>query len=70
MAYDLWHGMTKRNWSAGSMLLPRSQEQALLHKVDDVRYDIRRTRFTLGAGLYALSAAIAALAVSQIYRKV
>jgi hypothetical protein len=69
MAYDLVRGMIGRNWSAGSMLLPKAQERALLHKVDDVRYDIRRTRFTLGAGMYAVSAAIAALAISQIYRK-
>jgi hypothetical protein len=68
MAHDLIFGKTKRDWSCGSLLIPAKQEKALLNKIDDVRYDIRKTGNVLKIGLLSLSAALGFIAVSSIYR--
>jgi hypothetical protein len=68
MAYDLIKGKTGRDWSCGSMLLPAKQERALLNKIDDVRYDVRRSSNVIKIGMLSLSAAIALVAVSNLYR--
>lgn len=68
MAYDLLFGKSKRDWSCGSLLIPAKQERAILNKIDDVRYDIRKTGNVLKIGLLSLSAALGFVAVSSIYR--
>lgn len=68
MAYDIFKGQTKRDWSCGSMLLPAAQQKALFNKIDDVRYDVRRSSNLIKIGMLSLSAAIALVAVSNIYR--
>jgi hypothetical protein len=50
----------------GSILLPKRQEKAIIDKIDDIRYDVRRAGNLAGAGLLCLSAAIAAVAVAKI----
>jgi hypothetical protein len=67
MALDLLFGKTKRNWSTGSVFLPARQEKALLDKVDDVRYDVRRAGERARTGLLVLSAAVGFVALSGIY---
>ena len=68
MAYDLLFGRTKRDWSCGSMLIPAKQQKALFQKIDDVRYDLRKTRSILGSSIFALSGALAFLAIASVYR--
>jgi len=68
MAYDIFGGQTKRDWSCGSMLLPAKQQAALFNKIDDVRFDIRRSGNLIKIGLLSLSAAIALVAVSNLHR--
>jgi len=68
MAYDLLKGKTSRDWSCGSMLLPAKQQAALFNKIDDVRFDIRRSSNIVKIGLLSLSAAIALVAVSNLHR--
>ena len=68
MAHDLIYGETTRDWSCGSLILPAKQQRALMDKVDDVRYDVRRAGGRAQVGLLALSAAVGLLAVSGIYR--
>jgi len=68
MAHDLIYGKTTRDWSCGSLILPSKQQRALMDKVDDVRYDVRRAGGRVQVGLLALSAAVGLLAVSGIYR--
>ncbi len=68
MAIDLILGRTNRDWSLGSIVLPAAQERRLMSKVDDVRYDVRRAGRAAGVGLGLLSAAVALVAVSGIYR--
>ena len=68
MAYDIFQGQTKRDWSCGSMLLPEKQQKALFNKIDDVRYDVRRSSNLIKIGMLSLSAAIALVAVSNIHR--
>lgn len=68
MAYDLFYGKTKRDWSCGSLLIPAKQEKALLNKIDDVRYDIRKIGNVAKIGLLTLSAAIGLVAVSSIFQ--
>jgi hypothetical protein len=66
MAHDLFLGKTSRDWSCGSMLLPTSQQKALFNKIDDVRYDVRRSANMIKIGMLSLSAAIALVAVSSL----
>lgn len=69
MAYDLLSGKkTPRDWSCGSLLLPERQEKVFLSKIDDVRYDVRGAKNTIGAALFALSGGLTVLAISSIYR--
>ena len=68
MAHDLLLGKTRRDWSCGSIVLPKTQEKRLLDKVDDVRYDVRRAGSRAAIGLLTLSAALGLVAVSGIYR--
>lgn len=67
MAHDLIRGKTSRDWSCGSLLIPASQQRALLDKVDDVRYDVRRSANLLKIGMLSLSAAIGLMAVSNVF---
>lgn len=67
MARDLIFGRTSRDWGIGSIVLPASQERRLLDKVDDVRYDARKTTRVLGIGLGFLSASIALVGLAGIY---
>ena len=68
MAYDIFQGQTKRDWSCGSLLLPEKQQKTILNKIDDVRFDIRRTGGIIKIGLLSLSAAIALVAISNLRR--
>jgi hypothetical protein len=68
VAYDIFKGQTKRDWSCGSLLLPAKQQQALFNKIDDVRFDIRRSGNIVKIGLLSLSAAIALVAVTNVVR--
>lgn len=68
MAYDLLFGSTRRDWSCGSIVLPKAQERRLLEKVDDVRRDVRRAGSRAMVGLLCLSAAAGLWAVSNVYR--
>ena len=68
MAQDIIFGKTGRDWSCGSILLPEKQQKALLAKVDDVRYDIRRAGAKISAGTLALAAALGFLGMASIYR--
>lgn len=68
MALDLIFGRTRRDWSCGSIVLPKAQERRLLDKVDDVRRDVRRAGSRAMVGLLCLSATAGLWAVSNIYR--
>lgn len=50
------------------MLLPEKQQKALFNKIDDVRYDVRRSSNLLKIGMLSLSAAIGLVAVSNLYK--
>ena len=68
MAQDLFLGRTKRDWSCGSLLLPAKQQKALLAKIDDVRYDVRRTGAKMSMATLSLAAALGFLGIASIYR--
>ena len=68
MAHDLIFGRTKRDWSCGSLLLPEKQQKVFLNKIDDVRYDIRNAGNAAKIGMLTLSAAIALVAVSSMFK--
>jgi hypothetical protein len=68
MAHDLFLGKTKRDWSCGSLLLPAKQQKALLAKLDDVRYDVRRTGAKMSMAALALAASLGFLGIASIYR--
>lgn len=68
MAYDIFQGKTSRDWSCGSLLLPAKQQTALFNKIDDVRYDVRRSSKLIQIGMLALSGAVALVAVSNLHR--
>jgi len=69
MAKDLLLGKTKRDWSMGSLLLPKKQQDAIFAKLDDVRYDIRGAARKAQIGLLSLSAATALLALSHFRKR-
>ena len=50
--------------SVGAILFP----VAMSKKIDDVRYDLRGMRGTLGAGLALLSGALAFVAIASVYK--
>jgi len=68
MAHDILFGKLSRDWSCGSLLLPAGQQKALLNKIDDVRYDVRRSADLLKIGMLSLSAAIGLMAVTNLFR--
>ena len=68
MAQDIFLGRTKRDWSCGSLLLPAKQQKTLLAKIDDVRYDVRRTGAKISMATLALAASLGFLGIASIYR--
>ena len=69
MAFDLLtHKQSKRDWSCGSILLPSKEQDKIFDKIDDLRYDVRTTGGLVGAGMFALAGAVAALAFGKIYK--
>lgn len=70
MAFDLAFGKTSRDWSCGSIVLPEKQQKQIFNKIDDVRYDIRRSGDIAKIGFLGLSASIGLLAVASIFRTV
>lgn len=52
----------------GSLLLPNKQQKALFNKIDDVRYDVRKAKSVIGAGVFALSGALTFLGIAKIYK--
>ena len=74
MAHDLLFGQTKRNWNRaenatiGSLVLPEKQEKRLLNKIDDVRYDIRKTGNLVKISVLSLSAALGFLGIASVFR--
>jgi hypothetical protein len=68
MAHDLIFGRTKRDWSCGSLFLPAKQQVAILNKIDDVRYDVRKSANMAKIGMLSLSAALGLVAVASFYR--
>ena len=69
MAYDLLSKKkVGRDWSCGSIVLPDKERKELLNKVDDVRYDVRDAKKTIGAGIFALSGALAFIGFAKVYK--
>ena len=68
MAHDIFLGKTRRDWSCGSLLLPAKQQKVLLAKLDDVRYDVRRTGAKMSMATLALAASLGFLGIASIYR--
>ena len=68
MAHDILLGKLSRDWSCGSLLLPAGQQKAHMNKIDDVRYDVRRSADLLKIGMLSLSAAIGLVAVTNLFR--
>lgn len=52
----------------GSVLFPEKEQKKMLEKVDDLRFDVRNAKSVIGAGIFALSGALAFVAISKIYR--
>lgn len=52
----------------GSLLLNDADQSRLYNKIDDVRYDVRRTGSLVAAGVGALAGAVAMLGISQFWR--
>lgn len=75
MAFDLVKKKTaKRDWSCGigddvgSVVFTKSDQRALYNKLDDLRYDLRNTKNTIGAGIFALAGGMAFLSIASVYR--
>jgi hypothetical protein len=69
VAFDLLtRKQTNRDWSCGSILLPVKDQNKIFDKIDDLRYDLRATSTIVGAGIFALAGATAALAFGKIYK--
>ena len=68
MAHDLFLGQTKRDWSCGSIFLPKKQQREIFAKIDDVRYDVRRAGAKTSMGILALAASLGFLGLASIYR--
>lgn len=54
-------------WKIGSLLLPAKEQKVLLNKIDDVRYDVRKTRAVLGAALFAVAGGMTVLGLASMY---
>ena len=54
-------------WQVGSILLPAKEQKVLLNKIDDVRYDVRKTRAVLGAALFAVAGGMTVLGLANMY---
>jgi hypothetical protein len=52
----------------GSWLLPEKQQQAILNKIDDVRYDLRAVGRHVGLGAGLLAASLGLMGIASIYR--
>jgi len=52
----------------GSILFPAKEQQRLMAKLDDVRYDIRGMRDLIGAGVFSLAGALAFLGFAKVYK--
>jgi hypothetical protein len=50
--------------SVGAIMFPKEAA----NKLDDVRYDLRGMKATLGAGMFTIAGALTTLAVASIYR--
>lgn len=48
----------------GALFFPQKASD----KIDDVRYDLRNMKATLGAGLFTIAGALATLGIASIYR--
>jgi hypothetical protein len=53
--------------SSGSLLIPNKQQREFFAKIDEIRYDLRHAQKNVSAGLLALGAGVARVAVSKIY---
>lgn len=51
----------------GSLILPAKDRDKILAKVDDLRFDIRNTRFTFGTALFAIAGGLTFLGLTKIY---
>lgn len=54
--------------SSGSLLIPDKQQRAFFTKIDDMRYDLRRTGSHIGTAVLVLSASLGAIALASVYR--
>jgi hypothetical protein len=61
-------GVMSGTSSLGSWLLSKKEQDRLLQKVDDVRYDLRLTGRRVGIALGCLAGALGVLGVASIYR--
>ncbi len=52
----------------GSVLFPEKDQKRMFDKVDDLRFDVRNAKNVVGAGIFALSGALAFIAISKIYK--
>ena len=52
----------------GSWLMSEKEQQRILNKIDDVRYDMRLVSRRVGIGLGCLAGALAVLGAASIYR--
>lgn len=75
MAIDIFSGKRSHSdWSCGigdemgSVIFTKSDQRALYSKLDDVRYDLRSTKNTIGAGVFAIAGGLAFLGIASVYR--
>jgi hypothetical protein len=61
-------GVMSGTSSLGSWLLPKKEQDRLLNKVDDVRYDLRLAGRRVGIALGCMAGALGLLGVASIYR--
>lgn len=61
-------GISKTDSGVGSVLFPAKEQKKMMDKIDDLRFDIRGARSVVGAGVFALSGALAFVAISKIYK--
>lgn len=76
MAFDLFlKKQTSADWSLGGLVITSAdhaklaqQADAFRNKVDDLRYDVRKTGSLIGSGVFALAAAIAFVGMATVFR--
>jgi hypothetical protein len=61
-------GIMSGTSSLGSWLLPKKEQDRILNKIDDVRYDLRLTGRRVGIAVGCLAGALGLLGVASIYR--